>query len=143
MTDALDMGRTQRHEDGFSLIEVLVVVLIIAVLAGIAIPALAGQGKKGQDGSAKASVRQLQSEVESCFTDSVDYRNCDTAPELGVTGLDIGPGPGQVQVAASTVDAYTIAAVAKSGNTFTLVRAANGQVQRSCTGSEGCKAGAW
>ncbi|MGH2685994.1 MAG: type IV pilin protein [Actinomycetota bacterium] len=44
------------REDGFSLVEIMVVVLIIAVLIGIAIPTFLGMRQRAQDAAAKDSA---------------------------------------------------------------------------------------
>jgi type IV pilus assembly protein PilA len=142
-------------ESGFSLIELLVVMLIIGILAAIALPVFLSQRSSAHDADAKANARNLVSRVELCFAPEEDFRKCQTEADLGENlGVPYGAGDGEVQVTSATKHGYTVVArSAKSDengvvHTFTITRSVDGTNDRTCTASNGndnggCKSGTW
>lgn len=65
-------------DDGFSLIELLVVIIIMGILAGIAVPIFLNQRARAHDASAKADLRNLANFEEIYFVDYGGYADIAT-----------------------------------------------------------------
>ncbi len=131
-------------EQGFSLIELLVVVLIIGALAAIAIPAFLNQKGKAVDASAKELAHSAQIAIESYASDrSGSYAGATPATLNNVeAAIQIGPANGNAFVATpggvtSTPNTYTVTATSANGDTFSISRASDGSVRRTCTTAPG------
>src|SRR5687768_10517086 len=65
--------RSEREERGFTLIELMVVVLIIAILIAIAIPTFLGARQRAQDRAAQSNARNALTAEKTFFTDGQAY----------------------------------------------------------------------
>lgn len=76
------MRGIRRDEKGFTLIELMVVVLIIAILIAVAIPTFLGARKRAQDRATQSSVRNVLTAAKTLFADNDTYTPA-TATALG------------------------------------------------------------
>ncbi len=77
------------RDEGFTLIELMVVVLIIAVLVAIAIPSFLGFRNRAQDRSAQSDVRSAILAEKGYYTDTEEFTNDATALEDFIPTLTI------------------------------------------------------
>jgi type IV pilus assembly protein PilA len=120
------LKRRKGSDEGFTLIELMVVVLIIAILIAIAIPTFLGARSRAQDKSAQSSLRNSLTAAKTIYTDNQDYT---LATPTALTGVEpsltfpasgtASTDPKQVSVFA-TANVIVMAAQSKSGTCYVI-----------------------
>lgn len=114
--------RDGSDEGGFTLIELMVVVLIIAILIAIAIPTFLGARQRAQDKAAQSSLRNGLTAAKTLYTDSEDYGVATNAALGGVepslTFVAASTGPKEVSVSSTADNLIVMASKSKSGKCF-------------------------
>lgn len=113
------------EEEGFTLIELMVVVLIIAILIAIAIPTFLGTRGRANDRAAQSGLRNALTAAKTSFTDTSDYSNATAAnlqgiePSLSfVTTASTGPKVVSVVAPAAGATTWWAVVLSKSGKCY-------------------------
>jgi type IV pilus assembly protein PilA len=136
----LELLRKRREDEdrGFTLIELMVVVLIIAILIAIAIPTFLGARKRAQDRAIQSNLRNALTAEKTVYTDAQKYADStgstlsDIEPSLTFTSGSMTAGSREVAVEKAanpegTADqAVCLTAKSASGTTFAVQDIATG-----------------
>jgi type IV pilus assembly protein PilA len=126
-----------RADEGFTLVELLVTILIVGILAAIALPAFLHQRSKAQDAEAKTMVGAAATAMVVWETDTGSFS--------GATGASLGKIEPALQQALEldiqgTKTTFSVSVDSQAGGTYTIERDADGTVRRTCApaGEGGC-----
>jgi type IV pilus assembly protein PilA len=141
----------KQDQSGFTLIELVIVILIVGLLAAVAIPTFLSQTGKANDAGAKAQARTAQTAAEALANENGGTYGAVSVSALqnveptlrdttGATLTAATPDPGNA--------GYRVTSLATNGNTFTIHRLADGSVSRTCVQAvpgtaSGCVSGKW
>lgn len=87
------MKRIMKEEKGFTLIEIMVVLIIIGLLAGIVVPKLMGRTEEAKRTKSAVQIRNLQSAIDLYKLDNGSYPTTDQGMQALVEKPAVGEAP--------------------------------------------------
>jgi len=120
--------KMRSNEEGFTLIELMVVVLIIGILIAIALPTFLGARSRAQNRGAQSNLRNGLVAAKTFYTDNSTYTGFSAAgiasgiePSLQWVFAVDPATPGQVDVESAAANQVLLVAKSASGNYYCML----------------------
>ena len=117
--------RRTTDQDGFTLVELMVVVVIIALLMAISVPVFLGLQRRAQNRGAQSSLRDAFTAARSFHTDQDSFAGFDAAEGEDIEHtLQWADGPAnahrQINIEAATATEVILTMLSSSGQIFCM-----------------------
>ena len=121
----LDAPAAPPAEDGFTLLELMMVILIIGILIAVLMPTFLGASKRAKDRAMQSSLTNAVTGAKSLYLGKADYTTATPAAMTAETGgvtfvtQTVAPqGPNTVSVYGFTTTQVYLSGQSKSGDCF-------------------------
>jgi type IV pilus assembly protein PilA len=130
-------SRRRDEEQGFTLIELMVVVLIIAILIAIAIPTFLGARSRAQDRAAQSDLRNGLTAEKTAYTDNQTYN---TAAQMVTANIEPSLKWGAALTVMPSADTLSVclSEASKSTTTFAILDISQGANAGTYYGKVAC-----
>ena len=120
------LTKFRKKEEGFTLIELMIVIAIIGILAAIAIPQFTAYRQRGFNAAAMSDLRNAATAQEAFYTDSQTY----TGTTTDLTSRGYTPSSNvTLAVTAHSTSQYTMTAVHSAGTKTWSLTGPGGTIQ--------------
>lgn len=118
------MSKVFKKESGFTLLELLIVIVIIGILALLIIPNISSAPKKARDTQRKTDLRATQKALEEYFVSNQAYPTVATATVITTALTDLSAGAAAplktIPSDPKNVSPYQYLYTSTDGQTYTL-----------------------
>jgi len=137
-----------RNDEGFTLIELMMVVLIIAILIAVLLPVFEGATTRAKDRATQSSLHDALTAAKTVYADKADYTVATpgalttAAGTLTFVNATTAPtGPNNVSVAPVNANYIVMGSQSKAGDCFYVADdASTGTLYAKLAGAGGCAA---